>query len=276
MNSPLWPGPADVPPEYALLVVDMKGYSRIPEAKMAPVRSDLDSILTNVFAYSGLDTPTAENGTYKDTGDGAIFVLPARDTARLIDPLLGNLSEALARYDTNERLASGPAIRLRASVHTGPLSLPDHRGDAINEACRLIDSRAVRQAMTAVLEHGSYLAAVVSEIAFRRTVRAGRTPILDERHFLPTTARVEGKSEFKEPCRLLVPTLSPVLLNPYIADVVDLRQPSDAAHTPVPAAGTTGQPTSEGRGSVFNFNAPMHDTTVADHIHHLRIDHRRR
>ncbi|MEU9211777.1 hypothetical protein AB0D27_28510 [Streptomyces sp. NPDC048415] len=48
-------------------------------------------------------------------------MFPARDTARLVDPLLRHLNAALGRYN-RDRLASSPAILLRASVHAGPLS----------------------------------------------------------------------------------------------------------------------------------------------------------
>ncbi|WP_240363261.1 hypothetical protein [Streptomyces sp. S1A1-7] len=214
-----------MPPEHALLVIDMKGYSQIPEAKMAQVRSDLDDILATVLAQSELEQPRERDGAYKDTGDGAIFVFPARDTGRLVDPLLGYLNAALCRYD-RERLASSPAIRLRASVHSGPLSLPDHRGDAINEACRLIDSQAARQAMAAAADHGAFLAAVLSDIAYRRTVHAGRTPALDEHHFLRTTARVDGKPGFERPCRLLVPSVSPAAVSPYLVGAGNSTPPS--------------------------------------------------
>lgn len=210
------PSSLDVPPEQALLAVDMQSYSQVPEAKMAPLRSDLDDVLTNVLAHIGLQDPRQRPGAFKDTGDGAIFVMPAKDLARLVDPLLEHLHAALVRYD-RERLASAPAIRLRAAVHVGPLSLPDHRGDAINEVCRLLDSQVVRTGLTAAREHqGGFLAAVVSEAAFRRTVRAGRTPDLDEEHFLRATARVEGKA-FEEQCWLFVPQLTPQVLAPLIA-----------------------------------------------------------
>ena len=45
------PSSVNVPREQAFLAVDMQGYSQIPEAKMAPVRSDLDDVLTNVLAH---------------------------------------------------------------------------------------------------------------------------------------------------------------------------------------------------------------------------------
>ncbi|MFE9903581.1 hypothetical protein [Streptomyces achromogenes] len=261
------PSSVDVPPEQALLAVDMQGYSRIPEAKMAPVRSDLDEVLTHVVTHVGLQDPRDRPGAYKDTGDGAIFVMPAKDIARLVDPLLKQVHTALVRYD-RERPASAPAIRLRAAVHVGPLSLPDHRGDAINEVCRLLDSQVVRAGLTAAREHrGGFLSVVVSEAAFRRTVRAGRTPDLDENHFLRTTARVHGKV-FEEPCWLFVPQMTPAALAPLIHP------------KPLGGGGETAAPASavgpnNPSGTVFQFNGEMTDTTVINEVRTMRIDRRR-
>ncbi|MFD5065408.1 hypothetical protein [Streptomyces sp. NPDC058394] len=213
----------EVPPEQALLVVDIKNYSQLPEAKMAAVRSDLGDILDTVFVQSALPNLQSLGDAYKDTGDGAIIVLPARHTARLVDPLLGHLNDALARYD-KMRLASAPPIRLRASVHVGPLT-PEHRGDAINEACRLVDSDRARQAMTAAEDNGAFLATAISDAAFRCTVRAGRTPDLKERQFLRATAHVKGKPGFEESCWLLAPTVAPAVISPYLADEDDELPP---------------------------------------------------
>ncbi|MFE2849798.1 hypothetical protein ACFXJO_01515 [Streptomyces lavendulae] len=255
---------SDVPPEQALLAVDMQGYSQIPEARMAPLRSDLDDILTNVLAHSGLPDPRDRPGAFKDTGDGAILVLPARDTARLVDPLLENLHAALVRYD-RERLASAPSIRLRAAVHIGPLSLPDHRGDAINDVCRLLDSQVVRTGLTVAREHrGGFLAAVVSEAAFRRTVGAGHTSELAEEHFLRTTAHVPGKN-FEEPCWLFVPQMTPHALAPLI----------EPGTTDSGAAAAASPPAPRDTPSVFQFNGSMTDTTVINEVGTMRIDRRR-
>ncbi|MFE4621778.1 hypothetical protein [Streptomyces mirabilis] len=207
---------SDVPPEHALLTVDMKEYSQLPEAKMAPARADLDDILATVFAQSGIGDVTSLSSAVKDRGDGAIFVLPARHAARLIDPLLTYLGQALERREQT-RLASAPPIRLRASVHVGPLAPPDHRGDAVNDACRLVDSDAARQAMAAAVDNGVLLAAVVSDTVFRRTVAAGRASALKEHHFHRATARVEGKPGFEETCWLFVPGLVPAVITPYLA-----------------------------------------------------------
>jgi len=215
VNSVFVPDADDVPPEHALLVVDMKNYSQIPEAKMAPTRADLDDILSTVFVHCGISDAALLDSAVKDRGDGAIFVLPARHAARLVDPLLGHLRLALERREQT-RLASSPTIRLRASIHVGPLAPPAHRGDAANDACRLVDCDAVRAAMTAAVDNGLYLAAVVSDPVFRRTVRAERTKTLTPHHLRQATARVEGKDGFQETCWLHVPGLPPSVLDPYL------------------------------------------------------------
>ncbi|MFZ4302275.1 hypothetical protein ACOZE3_30750, partial [Streptomyces cinereoruber] len=134
---------------------------------------------------------------------------------RLVDPLLGHLAQALERREQS-RLASSPPIRLRASIHVGPLETADHRGDAANDACRFVDSGAVRRAMDAAIGHNLLLAAVVSDPVFNRTVRANRTKTLHPQHFQPATALVEGKPGFEETCWLHVPGLVPAVIAPYL------------------------------------------------------------
>ncbi|MFE8987995.1 hypothetical protein ACFYMI_09170 [Streptomyces collinus] len=206
----------DVPPERVLLVIDMKGYSQMSEMSMAPTRAALDAILATSFTQCGIgDVSTLENAV-KDRGDGAIFVLPARHAARLVDPFLDNLRQALERYERT-RPAGASRLRLRASVHVGPLTAPAYRGDAVNDACRLVDSKQVYQAMAAATDHELPLAVVLSDPVFRRAVRAGRTATLQPRHFLRATACVDGKAEFEETCWLFVPGLVPTALSSYLA-----------------------------------------------------------
>ncbi|MFJ4518974.1 hypothetical protein [Streptomyces sp. NPDC088816] len=246
------PDSLDVPPEHALLVVDMKNYSQLPEAKMAPIRADLDDIILNtVFPHTGLGDPRLREGAYQDTGDGVICVVPALDTARLVDPLLGRLNAALSRYDRS-RLRGGPAIWIRVSVHVGPLSSPDRRGDAINDACRLVNSQAVREAMTAASEHGAYVAAVLSVPVFDRTVGAGRTPNLQPADFVEAVAHVEGKEGFAQPCRLHVPGMAAEALRRYITQP---HRSAGAFAADPPAAPA-------GSGVTMQFLGAMQDTNV--------------
>ncbi|MEV7783210.1 hypothetical protein [Kitasatospora sp. NPDC088351] len=261
----------DVPPEQAVMVVDMKGYSRLPEAQMAPVRSDLDSILETVFAQSGLPAPCTLGTGYRDAGDGVILVLPPRHAARLVDPLLGNLSAALQRYE-GIRMAAAPVIRLRAAVHVGPLSVPDRRGAAINDACRLVNSDAAYQAIAAAADNGLFLAAVLSEPVYQRSVQAGRTrPEATERQVLSATARVADKPGFEASCRLLVPGLPADALRGYLPD------PDSAVPRPAPTPPAHPEPQQPARaGAVFNFHGTVNEPVIAERIKNIRNDRRSR
>ncbi|MGW2785937.1 hypothetical protein ACWC3X_32590 [Streptomyces populi] len=232
------------------MTVDMKEYSQLPEAKMAPARADLDSMLTTVLAHCGIGNAEPLGSAVKDRGDGAVFVLPARHAARLVDPLLVRLAQALERREQT-RLASAPTIRLRASVHVGPLAPPDHRADAVNDACRLVDSDAARHALTAAMDHGVLLAAAVSDTVFRRTVAAGRTPVLQEHHFQRATARVEGKPRFEQTCWLFVPGLVPSVLAPYLTaegSGTEDRPRQDSQHNAKDTADNTSKPSVRQKG----------------------------
>ncbi|MFJ8755322.1 hypothetical protein ACIREO_39350 [Streptomyces sp. NPDC102441] len=234
----------DVPPEHSLFVVDMKNYSLVPEVKMAVVRSDLDSILSNVFTHIGLPDPQSLGDSYEGTGDGAIIVLPARHTARLVDPLLGLLHDHLLRYD-KVRLASAPPLRLRVSVHVGPVPVIDRSCEAIVEACRFVDSESTRHALDVAVDNGCFMAAALSETAYRRSVRAGRTPDLTKHHFLKTMARVNGKPGFEEPGRLYTPGVSPAVVGSYLANH-DSKRPASAqapsAQVPATSGDAAGRP----------------------------------
>ncbi|WP_317453962.1 hypothetical protein [Streptomyces sp. TRM68416] len=253
------------------MAIDMEKYSQIAEAKMAAARCDVDDIVATVLAECELPDPQELHDGYKDSGDGAILLFPPSALARLVDPLLGRLNAALVRYE-RQRLASSPLLRLRASVHVGPLSLPDHRGSAINETARLLDCQATRQALTAAKDCGAFLAAAVSEVVYQRTVHAGRTPDLGPYHFLNAVARVSDKPDFAQPCRVHVPGLTGAAVRPYLVDAASSAngpastpQPNDAPATPAANSGGT-----------FQFHAQVSDATIADHIGTVRIDRRQR
>ncbi|MBI0293195.1 hypothetical protein JBE04_01455 [Streptomyces sp. PRKS01-29] len=271
MDAPLHAEPADVPAELALVAIDMEKYSQIPEARMAVARSDVDDIVTTVLAECRLPAPQDLHRGYKDSGDGAILLFPPSVLARLVDPLLGRLNAALMRYE-RYRLASSPLLRLRASVHVGPLSLPHHRGNAINETVRLLDSEATRQALSAAKDSTAFLSAALSEIVYQRTVYAGRTPDLGEHHFLRTVARVSNKPGFEQPCRIHVPGLTATAIRPYLTDT---PSPTSALSPTTKPSDPPTAPLAD-RSATFQFHAQVSDSTIAERIDNLRIDRRQR
>ncbi|MGQ4386585.1 hypothetical protein [Streptomyces sp. SAS_270] len=271
MDAPLHAEPLDVPAELALVAIDMEKYSQIPESKMAAARCDVDDIVATVLADCQLPDPQELPGGYKDSGDGAILLFPPSVLARLVDPLLGRLNAALVRYE-RQRLASSPVLRLRASVHIGPLSLPDHRGSAINDTTRLLDSQANREALSAAKDNGGFLAVALSEIVYQRTVHSGRTQDLDSHHFLEALARVSDKPGFEQPCRIHVPGLTGPAVHPYVTDTA-----SSASAPPSTAQqNTASEAPAASSGGTFQFHAQVSDATIANSIETVRIDRRQR
>ncbi|GAA2107346.1 hypothetical protein GCM10009759_46340 [Kitasatospora saccharophila] len=209
MHRTTAPGdPRDIPDYRALFVLDMKGYSVVDSWRMANHWEDLESMLTTAFAQSGLEFEW-RYPLYRDpTGDGLILALPLARARLLVDPLAENLHRLLAGHD-RERLASVAPIRVRMSVHVGPL--PDsHRGDPINDLCRFVNSDAARDAVEVAEERGAFVALVLSHEAFQVIVRAGRTERLRAEDFRFTRAVVEKK--FAEPAWVHVPTVNAELL----------------------------------------------------------------
>ncbi|MFF1519734.1 hypothetical protein [Streptomyces sp. NPDC058305] len=246
----------------------MEKYSKIPEAKMESARSDVDDILANVLTDCQLPGPKELAHGYKDGGDGAILLFPPAVLARIIDPLLGRLSQALVRYD-QQRLASSPLVRLRVSVHAGPVTGPELRGgNALVEVSRLLDSQALRQALTAAADTGSFLAAALSETAYQRCVHGGYTLQLASQHFLQTTAQVSNKPDYQALCHLHVPGMPGTALAPYLSDEPD---PGTPPARPSPQPGPSGpSPAPAAPAGGIQFHAPLYGATVGNHIERVR------
>lgn len=274
MSSSLPPQDLEIPAEFALLAFDMEKYSRIPEAKMEGVRSEVDDIMANVLADCELPNPQTLPDIYKEAGDGAILLFPPSVLARLIDPFLDRLSAALVRHE-QQRLNSSPEVRLRVSVHAGPVPPPKLRGGkALVDVTRLLNSQAVRQALKAAKASETCLAGVLSETAYLRCVHGGYTPRLRPVHFVQATARVSDKPDFEAPCRLHVPGLLGAAIAPYIIDEDEPASGSPAAvAAPEPGPSSSNSSAASGgsgAGGSFQFHAPLYDATVANHIEHLR------
>ncbi|MGW3228451.1 hypothetical protein [Kitasatospora sp. NPDC001095] len=219
----------DLPPDLAILVVDIVGYSKVPETAMPGLRAALDAAVAETFTRIGLAALWADERRGSDTGDGWIRIVPAAKVVRLVDPGIALLEDALHRHN-RERRAHEPVLRTRLSVHLGPLS-PDHRGDAVNDACRLVDSDEVRAAAGVAAEHDSFVAAIVSDEVHRRAVAAGRTRTLSERDFLDVSAAVP-KKRFQRAAWVHVPRLAPATVKAALG-----REEPAVEPAPSPTAG---------------------------------------
>ncbi|MGW2911298.1 hypothetical protein ACWC9X_12715 [Streptomyces asoensis] len=268
-SSPL-PEETQIPAEFALLAFDMEKYSKIPEARMESTRSDVDDIVAGVLADCGLPDPQTLPHSYKDGGDGAILLFPPEVLARIIDPLLGRLSAALARYD-QQRLASSPLVRLRVAVHAGPVTGPDLRsGYALVDVSRLLDSQAVRQALQSAADMGGFLAGVLSETAYQRCVHGGYTPELAPLHFAQGTARVSDKPGYQALCHLHVPGMPGAAITPYLDGEPGPGSPEAGSPAEPGPSGAAPSAASASQGSGIQFHAPLYGATVGGHIERVR------
>ncbi|MEV4176170.1 hypothetical protein [Nonomuraea sp. NPDC049709] len=249
--------PRDLPRHRALFVVDMRDYSSTADPSMEQVRKDIDDLLATAFRESGLSEEWQNPELHNDTGDGFVLVLPTARMWRLIDPLIENLDRVLYRYD-QARLVSTPPVRLRVSVHLGPL--PDSfRGSAINDLFRLVNSHEADEALTIAVERKAFVALIISDEVFQVVVRQGRTERLDQRDFHKIIAKVPDK-DFETLAWVHAPRVGASAFESLSAPLDDAMAPRDtnAASDATPNAAAP----KYSIGSIGHFaetsNAPVH------------------
>ncbi|MDH6136224.1 hypothetical protein P3T37_005643 [Kitasatospora sp. MAA4] len=207
--------PRDVPGYEAVLALDIRGYSKAASHLMSQMRTNLDAMVEVAMADSGLAEEWQQRKYWGDRGDGFLLAMPVQRLWRLVDPLPEKLETALADYDAH-RQAADPEIRVRMSVHVGPLP-SDYHGDPMNDACRLLDSDAAKAAMEQAKKLDTFLALIISDAVFHAVVRAKRTLRLTADDFLRVRAEVDDK--FAELAWVHVPRRRP-------KDLVGLEAPA--------------------------------------------------
>ena len=135
----------DQPVHRNILAVDIEGFGR--QERDDPDRIDMREALFAVLA-EGLELAGIDRGHWEqsDLGDGILVLIsPEVSKVRLIDPLIGELTLALQRYNDT----AGPAarMRLRAVVHAGEVvrHKQTYVGNDLNYAFRLLDSGTLRR-----------------------------------------------------------------------------------------------------------------------------------
>jgi hypothetical protein len=245
----------ELPPYRAVLVVDARSFSANPDRMQAELNTEIQQALAAAFIRAGLAQAWQDRRFAGHTGDGYIVGLEPDLLPYLIDPLLGELQSELHERDYRRR-AWEPRLRLRASIHVGPL--PDQGqpndgvGKAMTDTHRLLDSDRVRQLLERTHEDVTFVAAIVSRRAYEDAVEGGYTG-LHMALFVPVEATAK---RFADIAYLHVPTPSGPLLAVGIAgDQAAPTEPSPGASVDAPeappgagsraaASASTGPPTS--------------------------------
>ncbi|WP_405462931.1 hypothetical protein OG783_33385 [Streptomyces jietaisiensis] len=171
----------DMPPSRALLAVDVEKYTANQGPTLPAIRATVRTALSEALRRWGLDWDR-DVADAEDTGDGFLIVLTDDRTHLLIDAV-----EDLNRQLRRIKLSGGPALRMRAAVHTGPVH-EDGAATAKSRLCRLLETDILRQALAATRSH---VALVVSDAVFQTAVMDGYTDV-DAESFRQVHDSVKG------------------------------------------------------------------------------------
>ncbi|WP_433227622.1 hypothetical protein [Actinomadura formosensis] len=191
----------------AVLVVDAEKFSAHRDADLTDVHLEIRRVLAAACAAGGLGD-TWENVRFMEsTGDGVLAVLPHKAVPALIDPFPRCLQDALAESAPRLR-ARGLRLRLRVALHVGLVDdeRPDAPGisTAVIDACRLLDSRPLRDALEQSDPEVTFAALLLSSELFTAYVAGGRSGLRESQF---TEVKVQVKS-YDKPAYLYVPVPS--------------------------------------------------------------------
>lgn len=166
-----------------VFVVDIENFSRLDTFDQAMAQARLSQILDVAARRACLDRKKWHR---QPRGDGELAVLPpTTDVAWVV----ADFTEQILRELKNPGY---PSLRLRLSMHYGTLTagVLGPTGDAPIIACRLVDARETRRALS--LEADSDAVIVVSDRLFRDVV-ATRFHGLQPERFRQMRMSVKGK-----------------------------------------------------------------------------------
>ncbi|KPI02321.1 hypothetical protein OK074_5322 [Actinobacteria bacterium OK074] len=200
-----------LPPYRALFAVDAKDFTGLPAVQHGPVSQLIPELVDQALERAELHELRDSKRFPANTGDGVVFGFDPALLPFVLWPFLGVLDDILGAYN---KQYVGPRIRLRASVHVGPLpdagGPGDGNGTARNDTHRLLDSRPVKAILAASSEQVTHLAAVISQRVYEDVVLGAYTGLHPDR-CVEVPATVEGKS-FSQRAWLYVPSPSGNLL----------------------------------------------------------------
>lgn len=237
-----------LPPYRALFAVDAKDFTGLAAVQHGPISQLIPELVDRALERAALHELRDSKRFPANTGDGVVFGFEPALLPFVLWPFLDVLDDTLGAYN---RQSVGPRIRLRASVHVGPLPDADGPGDgngtARNDTHRLLDSRPVKAILTAASEEVTHLAAIISQRVYEDVVLGGFTGLHPDR-CVEVPATVEGK-DFAQRAWLYVPSPSGNLVRAGVRP----REEEESAALPGTAAARE-QPPGTSAGTHYSGN----------------------
>lgn len=229
-----------LPAYRGILAVDAKDFTGRSAIEHEAVSRAVPELLKTALSRAELGDLWEDRTFPASTGDGYVFGFDPARMSFVIHPLLLTLQDVLTDYNV---LSYGAMpIRLRASVHVGPL--PDTgdefsgNGTARNDTHRLLDSRPVKAVLASHKENITHVAAILSDRCYEDAVAGGYTGRHPD-HFVEVAATVDGKP-FSQRAWIYVPQPSgPLYQETSVADtteesVPEAVRPQQYDDTPTP------------------------------------------
>ncbi|MER5551345.1 hypothetical protein ABT001_06635 [Streptomyces sp. NPDC002793] len=217
-----------LPPYRALFAVDAKDFTGLPAVQHGPVSRLIPELVDQALERAGLHELRDSKRFPANTGDGVVFGFDPALLPFVLWPFLGVLDDVLGAYN---RQCVGPRIRLRASVHVGPLPDADSPGDgngtARNDTHRLLDSRPVKAILAASSEEVTHVVAIISQRVYEDAVVGAYTGLHPDR-CVEVPATVEGTA-FSQRAWLYVPSPSGNLLQAGVGPREEFTEQPDAS-----------------------------------------------
>ena len=166
----------DLADYHAVIAADIKDFTSNTDTGNWLLARRLPQVLKEAFARSSLDFSRVKFPG--QVGDEYVAGLDYHKLPYLIHPLLDRLQDVLAELDA-EVGGHGPRMRLRASIHIGPLPGEDDPygpagiGKAMNDLHRLLDAGPVRDALHNTDPDTTFVAAVISQRAYEDAILTG-------------------------------------------------------------------------------------------------------
>ena len=217
----------------ALLAVDAKDFTGLAAIQHSAVGTVITTLVDQALTEAGLTELKEAKSFPAGTGDGLVFGFDPAYLPFVVHPFFRVLDGVLGRHNAQFVTAR---LRLRASVHVGPLPEEDGNGTARNDTHRLLDSRPVK-AILAVpgSEQTTHLAVILSHRVYEDVVLGGYTGLGPD-HFIEVPATVEGKA-FAQRAWLHIPSPSGHLLRHGIVATLGQEGAAGPAAAPAEPAG---------------------------------------